>query len=176
MAAADAVRGWQMEAPAIFGDIKDLLGGIDCDAVDICAPHYLHHELGVRCLQAGLYVQIEKPIGITVKATLLLIDAAARADRYLATAENIGREPGPRTANWLINSRKLLGKMQSIFVQEVRSPRQNVGIDDSKMKKTLPQWVWRDDRLLEDKYWTVVPTSATQCAISLVTCKVSMVG
>ena len=106
--AADASE-WQADAPAVFGDVADLLAATDCDAADVCAPHFLHHRLGIACLEAGLHVQVEKPIGITVKATRRLIDAAARAGRHLTTAENVRREPGPRTAHWLIHERQLLG-------------------------------------------------------------------
>ncbi len=140
---ATAVTAWQEETPAVFGDVADLLAATDCDAADICAPHFLHHRLGIACLEAGLHVQIEKPIGITVRATHRLIAAAARAGRQLATAENVRREPGPRTAHWLIHERQLLGTMQSFFVQESRPPQRPMA-DNAE----LPPWVWRDDRQL----------------------------
>src|SRR5688572_30983311 len=44
------------------------------DAADICTPHFLHHAVGIQCMEAGVSVQIEKPVGVSAKATQKQID------------------------------------------------------------------------------------------------------
>lgn len=53
------------------------------DAADIVVPNYLHAEIGIAALDAGLDVLLEKPMAPTVAACNALIAAARRNDRVL---------------------------------------------------------------------------------------------
>ena len=53
------------------------------DAVDVVVPNFLHAEIGVAALDAGLDVLLEKPMAPTVEACDALIAAARRNDRVL---------------------------------------------------------------------------------------------
>jgi predicted dehydrogenase len=82
--------------PEVHTDLDDLLAGSTgrlLDAVDLVTDVATHHSLGVPLLQAGKHVLCEKPLGLTVQACRLLVDAAARGGAVLATAENYRRDP-----------------------------------------------------------------------------------
>ena len=130
---ARAVAEWQGRAPRVYSRVEDLLARERPDGADICSPNYLHHTLGIACLDAGVNVMVEKPVGITIKASKRLISRAKETKLILATAENIRRQPGPRTARWAIQDKRLIGVPLQFFVQLSRYQAPN---QDSP-------WHWR---------------------------------
>ena len=56
----------------------DLLGDPSLDAITIATPVPTHHELGLRALEAGKHVLLEKPLTATADQGRRLIDEAAR--------------------------------------------------------------------------------------------------
>ena len=137
-AVAGSAAAWEQNRPRVYTDWTALLQDGGIDAADICLPHFLHHTAGIACMEAGLHVQIEKPIGISIKATKQLIAASKRTGVILATAEQIRRMPGPRTAHWAIHRKGMIGTPQVFFVQRAL---------DRRAATTTP-WAWRFDRLL----------------------------
>lgn len=135
---ARSAAEWQGKAPRVYARVEDLLDGERLDGVDVCAPHYLHHTLGLACMDAGVNVMVEKPIGITVKATKKLIERQQATGLILATAENIRRMPGPRTARWAIQDKELLGVPLQFFVQLARH----------RVPDANQAWHWRAARNL----------------------------
>lgn len=103
--------------PKLYRDVDALIGKGGVDAADICTTHATHHVVAEACLGAGIDVMVEKPLGITVLASRRIIDAAEKHGRIVATAENIRRALGMRTARWLIRDRGILGKPLMFFVQ-----------------------------------------------------------
>ncbi len=65
----------------VFEDYRDLAGKID--AVNICVPTILHHEIGKFFLEQGVHTFIEKPISITVEQADELIALAKLKNRKL---------------------------------------------------------------------------------------------
>src|SRR3954470_20313530 len=50
-------------APArAFAKAEEMIDSGEIDAIVIATPHLSHMELGVRALEAGLHVMVEKPI------------------------------------------------------------------------------------------------------------------
>lgn len=64
-----------------YEDYRQLAGKID--AVNICVPTSLHHEVAMFFLQSGAHVFIEKPISSTVDQAQELIDLAFEKKRKL---------------------------------------------------------------------------------------------
>ena len=124
--------------PAVYDDVGKMLENEDIHGADICSPHAYHHINAVECLDAGVNVTVEKPIGITVKATHAIIDAAKRNGKIAATAENIRRMPSRRTAWWIINEKKMLGDMRMFFAQHASYHEPN----------PKSRWHWRLDFML----------------------------
>lgn len=58
-----------------YESYEDLLPVVD--AVCIAVPTKLHHEVGVRCLQAGVHILIEKPIAASISEAESLVNLAA---------------------------------------------------------------------------------------------------
>ncbi len=49
---------------AFFNDWADLIDSGLCDAIIITVPHFLHHEISIYALRAGLHVLCEKPLDV----------------------------------------------------------------------------------------------------------------
>jgi predicted dehydrogenase len=63
------------------------------DAVLIATPHFQHAPLGIRALQAGLHVLVEKPISVQKADAQRLIAAHRRKDRVFAAMFNQRTDP-----------------------------------------------------------------------------------
>ena len=63
---------------------EDVLADPSIDAVHVCVPSGLHAALGVRALQAGKHVVVEKPMDITLQACDALLAAQRESGRRLA--------------------------------------------------------------------------------------------
>jgi predicted dehydrogenase len=145
---ADRVAEFQGRRPAVYADVTEMLRGSEVQAADVCTPHYLHHRVALACIEAGVAVQVEKPCGLTVKATKRMIEAAAARGVTLATAENIRRQPAQRTAWWLLHESGLLGRPQGFFVQAVAYA---APVDPA----AAPRWHWRADRTMGGGGWVI---------------------
>ena len=134
---ADEAAQAQDSAPKVYTDLDEMLKNEDLDGADICSRHSDHHVNGVACLDAGVNVMIEKPFGVTIKASKLIIEAAERNGKIAATAENIRRGLSQRTAYWLINEKKMIGEPRLFFSQMAawRAPEPG-------------RWHWRLDHML----------------------------
>lgn len=137
-AAAD-IAAFQGSRPVVFDSVDRLIEASVADAADVCVPHYAHHAVAIPLLEAGMHVMVEKPIGITVKATKKIIDVAARNGRVLATAENIRRYLTARSCEWAINTEKLIGDVRAVVVQST-----NMGLFDYDN----PTFKWRGIKTL----------------------------
>lgn len=88
--------------PRVYVDLEKMLENESLDAVDLALPHDLHHTVASRCLEEGLHVIIEKPLGITMRAAKMIIDKAEKSNRVLAVAENYRRSAENRVIMWAI--------------------------------------------------------------------------
>lgn len=137
-AKAESVGGFQKRRPEIYGDLEDMLKEEDVDAADICLPHNVHHNVAARCLEEGLHVLIEKPLGITMRAAKIIIDSAEKHGRTLAVAENYRRSRENRAIWWSIRQ-GLIGE-----------PRMIAWASASWMSQP---WGWREDKLAAGGSW-----------------------
>jgi len=99
---AETIGGFQEKRPKIYMNFENMLKEENLDAVDICAPPNVHHSTASRCLEEGLHVIIEKPLGITMRTAKIIIDVAEKHKRTLAVAENYRRSPENRAVWWAI--------------------------------------------------------------------------
>ena len=63
---------------AAFTSADELLKAKVADAVLIATPHYDHPPIGIKALETGHHVLVEKPIAVSVKAARQLNEAAAK--------------------------------------------------------------------------------------------------
>lgn len=139
MQRAKEIAQFQGREPSVFTDTEELIKSRVANAVDVCVPHYCHHTIAIPLLQGGMHVMVEKPIGITIKATKKIIQAAKKHKRVLATAENIRRSLPPRACEWAINRKRLIGNVLLANVQSIGYDPFNYG---------NPAFKWRGVKLL----------------------------
>ena len=120
---ADVVESLFGSRPAVFTDHEELIASGRVEALDVVTDPSVHHLVAVPALDAGLHVICEKPLGITVRACRLIVDAAARSGAVLAVAENYRRD-GPNRLARAVLDHGLLGEVH-LMVEE------NIGGDDA---------------------------------------------
>lgn len=131
----------QTERIGIYTDLDEMLKNEAVDAVDICTPHGLHHIHAVKCMEAGAHVLLEKPVGITIKAAKVVVEASKRLGKIAATAEQCFRSLPARTAKWAICELGLIGEPRLFYAQQISwSP--------PAAEWNAPKWHWRVDRYL----------------------------
>lgn len=110
----------------IVATVDDLLEAPDVDMVVVVTPNRFHAPIGIRALQAGRHVVVDKPIAMDVAEAETLIDAAERAGRILSVYQN------RRWDGDLLTVRSLLadGSLGAIDSVEARFERWGVVGDD----------------------------------------------
>ena len=80
--------------PRVYTDFDTMLSEEKhLDAVDVVTDVGLHHSLTIKALESGLHVSVEKPMAVSVKACLQMIEAAEKAGKILVVQENHRRDP-----------------------------------------------------------------------------------
>ncbi len=103
-AAADAeqVLGYR---PTVCRASEEALARVPgLQAADVVTPPSTHPAVVLPLLEAGVHVQVEKPLSVTVADGQAMVAAAARAGRVLAVAENYRRDPMNRLLRHVIRS------------------------------------------------------------------------
>ena len=118
---AEAIAEFQDTRPAVFTDAEALIDAGVADAADLCLPHYAHHAVALPLFENGIHALVEKPVGITVKASKAIIAAAAEAGCIVAAAENIRRYATARSCTWALRERKLIGDVLLVNIQSINN-------------------------------------------------------
>ena len=90
------------QRPRIYANFAAMRN--DVNAITLTTMPNAHVALGIEALAAGVHVLCEKPIALTVKQGLRLIEAARTAKRKLAVAENYRRDPMNRLGKALLDA------------------------------------------------------------------------
>jgi predicted dehydrogenase len=131
-------------APAVYTDYRQMLRQAGAEAVDVILPHFQHHTVVSDCFAAGLHVLVEKPLALTLRAGRLMIEAAQRAGKVLAVAEQFRRSVEARTLHWAIHRAGLIGRPRLVFLQ-------NIGFSLGVTVGTP----WRHDKLMAGGGWVL---------------------
>ena len=78
------------------------------DAVCIAVPTKLHHQVGVKCLQAGIHILIEKPIAASIAEAESLVNLASKTGCILQVGHIERFNPAFRELSKVIQSEKIL--------------------------------------------------------------------
>ena len=114
---AQEIAAFQGTTPQVFVEVDDLLKAGVAEAADLCLPHCFHHSVAIPLLEAGVHVMLEKPLGITIKASKRIIEAAERSNCVLATGENARRYLTSRSCARALNERRLIGDLRLVTIQ-----------------------------------------------------------
>jgi len=89
------------------GELDDLLGDDDLDAVVLATPVPTHAELAVRVLDAGKHCFVEKPLAQSVVEAERAVEAARRAGRVLMVGHLLQYHPGVNKLKEIADSGEL---------------------------------------------------------------------
>lgn len=106
---AEDVLGYE----ASTADYHDVLAHPDVDVVSICAPNFLHAEIGKAAAEAGKAFWIEKPAGRSAEETEAIAAAADAAGVTTAVGFNYRNAPAIEYARSLIADGKL-GRINNV--------------------------------------------------------------
>ncbi|MFX0139891.1 MAG: Gfo/Idh/MocA family protein [Candidatus Hodarchaeota archaeon] len=70
-----------------FGDYKDLLE-LECDAISVCLPNYLHKDVTIDILNSGKHAFVEKPLARNIKEGEKMLEAEKSSNRKIFYCEN----------------------------------------------------------------------------------------
>mgnify|MGYP000844255975 FL=1 len=83
-------------------DYHQLLERDDVQAVSVCTPNDMHHEMVQAALEAGKHVYCDKPLGLSVAQATEMVAAAERADTVSQMTLQYRFVPAIRRARQLI--------------------------------------------------------------------------
>jgi len=127
---------WGYES--IETDWRALVARDDIDAVDICVPNNLHHEIAIACAQAGKMVLCEKPLSMNAAEGEEMCQAVEEAGVPNTVWYNYRRVPAVTLAKNLIDE----GRLGQIFHYRAQF------LQDWTISSELPQGgegLWRLD-------------------------------
>ncbi len=119
-------------------DWKKLINRKDIDAVDICVPNNLHHDIAVAAAKSGKMVLCEKPLSMDTKEGQKMVTAIEKAKVPNMVWYNYRRVPAVMLAKRLVEE----GKLGRIFHYRA------VLLQDWTISADLPQGgtaLWRLD-------------------------------
>ena len=132
--AADLAHDLLGHRPRIFASFAEMHAALgQIDAMIVTTAPDMHAGVGIEAFAAGVNVMVEKPIALTVAQGITLIDAAVRADRKLAVAENYRRDPSNRLAKAVLDA-GVIGPIH-LFVQSSSGSGEKVIITPWRHKK-----------------------------------------
>ncbi len=70
----------------VYASVEEILSDSAIDAVIVATPNFLHAPLSIQSLEAGKHVLCEKPMATSAADAARMIEAATRANKYLAVA------------------------------------------------------------------------------------------
>jgi predicted dehydrogenase len=129
-------------------DVEDILTDHSIDGVLVASPIGTHHELALRCLQAGKHVFVEKPLAQTSDQCLDLISCAAERDLILMPGHTFLYSPS------VVAVKEILERQDLGEIYFVTSTRVNLGIHQSN-SSVIEDLAPHDFSILH--YWLGMP-------------------
>lgn len=91
------------EKPAVIEKLEELTS-VGIQAIDVVTVPWNHHTVAIEALQRGWHVMLEKPMGLTVRACKLILEAADSSQSILSVAENFHYDPMNRIGKELLQT------------------------------------------------------------------------
>jgi len=74
--------------PQVVTDWQEVIASKNVDAVDICAPHFLHAPIVLAAAKAGKHILLEKPMAMNLSEARQMVDATSAAGKIFMVAQN----------------------------------------------------------------------------------------
>jgi predicted dehydrogenase len=123
---------------SVESDWRKLVERSDIDAVDICTPNNLHHDIAIAAARAGKMILCEKPLSMNTAEGQEMVDAVEKAGVANTVWYNYRRVPAVSLAKQLVDS----GRLGRIFHYRANF------LQDWTISADLPQGgagLWRID-------------------------------
>ncbi len=111
---------------AVYTAYKEMLADDVVDAVNDFTTLALHHQIAEEALLKGKHLLAQKPLAISVKAAMRMVDLAAMKGLTLGTFENVRQAKFTRAAGWAVHSgligdpqMALLGSLGGIWSPDI---------------------------------------------------------
>ncbi len=88
----------------VYTDYSEMLADDVVDAVNDFTTLALHHQIAEEALLKGKHLLAQKPLAISVKAAMRMVDLAAMKGLTLGTFENVRQGKFTRAAGWAVHS------------------------------------------------------------------------
>ena len=122
------------DVPHTFTDYKKLLEMPEIDAISVCTPNYVHHQVTLDALNAGKHVLCEKPIAMNATQGAEMVSAAHRNGKFLQIGYNSRFQPSNMALKRFIDAGELgdiyYARAQALRVRGI--PGWGVFIDKEK--------------------------------------------
>jgi predicted dehydrogenase len=102
--------------PRVFPSWRELVDSPEVEVVDISLPPHLQPEVAVAAARAGKHILIQKPMAITYREAVQIVEAARAGGVKLAVNQNGRWDPAIRASRTLID-RGLLGTRLTAFIE-----------------------------------------------------------
>ena len=96
--------------PVQYDNYREMLEREKLDAAALLVPHHLHWSIARDCLDAGLHLQVQKPIALTIADGRRIIDYAREKGRAMVVSEPSVLGRGTRAVLSAIRAGALVGK------------------------------------------------------------------
>ncbi len=87
-----------------YDQYDDMLKSGVVDAVYIALPNSMHADYAIRAARAGVHAMVEKPLARTEAESIAMVDAFAKAGKFLMTAYRLHVHPGTLEVLELVRS------------------------------------------------------------------------
>jgi predicted dehydrogenase len=127
-AQAESIRRRHAPDAAVVSDIADVLAAPDVDAVLLSTPIRSHFPIGLKVLEAGKHLFVEKPMAASVRECEILIEAAERRNLTLMVGHVFEFNEAVRWIKGFIDEGGL-GKLFYIYGQRLNLGRVQSDVD-----------------------------------------------
>ena len=93
----------RFDVPVVTNDYRELLARDDIQAVSVCLPDFLHHEVTLAAAEAGKHVLCEKPLALDREQADEMVAACERQGVQLGLVMNHRYAPDNIRTKWAID-------------------------------------------------------------------------
>lgn len=139
--AADQLRKWTSDKPALYKDYRELLQKEKPDIVIIATPDHWHPLIAISAIESGANVYVEKPVGHTINEGKAMVAAARRKGAIVQVGLHRRVSPHNKSAIEFIQSGKA-GKIGMVRAFVHYSGGAGTKIKDMEPPKELDWNMW----------------------------------
>lgn len=93
-----------------YDSCEELLDAPEIDAVSVCTANATHAQISMQALRAGKHVLCEKPMAVTMKDCVQMVETAKETGKYLMIAQNQRLTKAHRKAKEMVDAGEI-GKL-----------------------------------------------------------------